>query len=294
MTPLHPTRATADTELLGDPHCRRFIMVLWEMNGGTLTVTPGVADELPGNVRQSEGRHWRSVLRYDAQHSNRRYDEPTYRSIIEATKDAAERWIKEELRGTGAGGLTSATPTMAADELADQIEATMPLKCFRRPDNPNQRTDRRIIAEACAFGYTLLATENLGTIKLEVTNAWLEQEGHVRDPLIVPIHQAASALTAATGKELGALTAALGAALPDRDLGIERDLRIIHTYLARLQNTHARTCATWALDAMEDRNTRGELIQRVRDALPARSRATEARRVVQTRNAACEAGYLGG
>ena len=55
--------ATADIELLGDPYCRRFIMSLWELAGGTIKVTPTVADELVGNVRQSERRHWVSLSR---------------------------------------------------------------------------------------------------------------------------------------------------------------------------------------------------------------------------------------
>ena len=290
---MDPRYATADTELLGDPTCRRFLMSLWEIGGGTLTVTPAVADELPGNVRRSEGRHWRRVLRYDARHRNHRYDDETYRAIIEATKEAAGRWIAAELAGQGAGGLTAAHPSMDTDEHADEIEARIPRECFRRPDNPSQRADRRIVAEAAALGYTLLATENLGTIKHERTNEWLIRHGHTEGPLIVTVGEAARALHHPTGKEEAALNAVLGAALPDHDRGIERDLRAITAFIERLQSGHAQACAVWAADAMEVLERPAALIARMRERLPVRTRRTEANRVARTRQAASAAGYLG-
>ena len=283
-------RATADTEILGDPTCRRFLMALWEIGGSTLVVTPTVADELVGNVRQSERRHWRRVLKYDAAHRNHHYDEATYRQIINAARTAAARWVEEELAGQGAHGLLGAQTSMETDTLAEEISASIPLRCFRRPDHPNQRADRQIIGEAIALGYTLLATENLSTIKREPTNQWLIDNGYAHSAPILKIEDATKAMHPNATAE-AALDAVLGAALPDHDRGIERDLRTITTFIERLTRTHASVCATWANDALEEVEHPAQLIDNARAHLPQRARKTEARRVRATRRAARDAGY---
>ena len=66
-----------------------------------LVVTPTVADELPGNVRMSEGRYWEDVLAYEMQKANQHYDSETFRRIIANTKEAAGEWMRRELRGEG-------------------------------------------------------------------------------------------------------------------------------------------------------------------------------------------------
>lgn len=282
--------ATADTELLGDPYCRRFIMSLWELAGGTIKVTPTVADELVGNVRQSERRHWVNTLTYDARHRNRRYDHATYRRIVNATSDAAGQWIMKELATEGQGGISAADPTLEQALRAIQIAPQIPRRCFRRPDHPNQRADRQIVGEAIALGYTLLATGNLDTVKREPTNAWLTDQGLIDRPLIMTVEDALKELH--PGDERSAsLRAVLGATLPDADRGVERDVRAITTFLNQLTVTHARGCASWALDEWETLDNPAELIEQARDRLPRQSRETELRRVRTTRKAARDAGY---
>ena len=289
---LDARRATADTELLGDPTCRRFLMCLWDRAGATLTVTPTVADELVGNVRQSERRHWERTLRYDATHGNRTYDEQTYHEIIDAARAAAGTWIETELAGRGAGGLVAGRADMHASMRAQELAAQIPRECFRRPEGQSQYSDRLIIAEAVVLGYTLLASENLGTIKHERTNAWLTSQGQTGTDLIVTIADAAKALDTTTSAENSALDAVLGAALPDEDRGIERDLRAVTAFIDRLARGHARRCATWALDALETLEDPATRFETARGRLPHRARATEARRVVETRRAARQAGYV--
>ena len=271
-------RATADTELLGDPTCRCFLMCLWHRAGATLTVTPTVADELVGNVRQSERRHWERTLRYDAEHGNRKYDDTTYHAIIDAARSAAGAWIETELAGRGTGGLVAAQADMHASERAQRLAAAIPRECFRRPEGQSQYADRLIIAEAVVLGYTLLASENLGTIKHELTNGWLMSQGQTDTELIVTIANAAKALETATSAEDIALDAVLGAALPEQDRGIERDLRAVTAFIARLTRGHAAACATWAQDALETLDDPAIRFATARAELPHRARATEARR----------------
>ena len=285
-------RATADTEVLGDPSCRRFVMCLWELAGATLVVTPTVAEELLGNVRASERRHWVRVLRYQAKHTNIRYDESTYRRIIDAASGAAGTWITNELTNTETGGLARADPDIHQDELAETIAAAIPLSCFRRPEQQSQQSDRRIIGEAVALGYTLLATENLGSIKHERTNTWLVEQGHVEEPVIVTLSDAATALAHTSSHEDAALDAVLGAALPNEDTGIERDLRAVTVFIERLSMGHANVCATWAKDGLDSLESAAARIAQARRRLPVRSRASEAKRVAVTREAARQAGYI--
>jgi hypothetical protein len=282
--------ATADTELLGDPYCRRFIMSLWELAGGTIKVTPTVADDLVGNVRQSERRHWVNTLTYDAQHRNRRYDHATYRRIVNATSDAAGQWIMKELSAEEHSGITAADPTLEQAQRAIQIAPQIPRRCFRRPDHPNQRADRQIIGEAIALGYTLLATGNLNTVKREPTNTWLTDQGLIDRPLILTVEDAVKELHPG-GERSASLGAVLGATLPDADRGVERDVYTITTFLNQLTATHARGCASWALDEWEALDNPAELIEQARDQLPRQSRETELRRVRTTRKAARDAGY---
>ena len=290
---LDARRATADTELLGDPTCRRFLMCLWHRAGATLTVTPTVADELVGNVRQSERRHWERTLRYDAEHGNRTYDDATYHAIIDSARAAAGAWIETELAGRGAGGLVGARADMHASARAQALAAAIPRECFRRPEGQSQYADRLIIAEAVVLGYTLLASENLGTIKHERTNAWLRSERQTDTSLIVTIADAAKALDTARSAEDIALDAVLGAALPDEDRGIERDLRAVTAFIGRLARGHAQRCATWAHDALETLKDPATRFATARGELPRQARATEVRRVTETRTAARRAGYIG-
>ena len=269
------------------------MMSLWEMAGGRLVVTPTVADELPGNVRQSEGRYWEDVLSYEIEKKNARYSTDAYQRIIRGTKDAAGRWITAELSGSGGGGITAAELDPETARRARWIELTIPASCFRRPDQANQRRDARIIGEAAALGFTLLATENLGTIKEERTNEWLLDQGFANEPMIMTVAEAAEALHPQSTREAATLQAVLGAALPDTDQGIARDLRAITQFIARLTEGHAKTCAVWATDGLEGVDNPGDLIRSVRARLPMHTRATEASRVAQTRKAAQHAGFGG-
>ena len=286
---MHVNLATADTELLGDPYCRRFLMSLWELAGGSIVVMPTVADELIGNVRQSERRHWVNTLAYDAEHRNHRYDHAVYRHIVNAASTAAGDWIVTEL-GSEGGGLTGADATLEQARRAIQIAPQIPRRCFRRPDHPNQRADRQIIAEAVALGYTLLATGNLNTVKREPTNAWLADQGLVARPLILTIDDAVKELYP-SNERTASLEAVLGATLPETDHGVERDIRAITNFLNRLTATHAQPCATWALDEWETTDNPAGVINRARGRLPTASRETELRRVRTTRRAAKAAGY---
>ena len=289
MTPGVRT-ATADSELLGDSYSRRFLMCLWELAGANLEVTPTVADELVALVRQSERRHWRQRLEYEDTHFNRRYDDDTYRAILEGTRAAAGAWIEAELNGKGEGGLVAARPTMEQDRLAARLARQIPSDCFRRPDHPNQQADRQLIAESIALGWTLLATRNMGIIKKGPTNAWLSKEGHIREPLIVTTEEAVSALY--PDDERGAcLRAVLGASLPETDYGVARDVQAAERFLERLGRTHASRCSIWALDAWEELDASQGTMKRIRANLPQRARATELARMRAVAHAAHDAGY---
>ena len=280
--------ATADTELLADPYCRRFLMSLWELADGAIQVIPTVADRLVGNIRQSERRHWVNTLARDAEQRNRRYDHTIYRRIVNAASDAAGEWIVREFAATDAG-IRAADPTLEQALRALEIAAKIPRQCFRQPDDANQRADRQIIGEAIALGLPLLSSGNLMTVKREPTNAWLTDQGLVDRPLILTVEDAVTALH--PGDERAAsLAAVLGATLPEVDRGVERDTRTITTFLTDLASTHAHRCARWALDEWETLDNPAHLIEQARGGLPRRSRKTELRRVTSTRRAAHHAG----
>ena len=286
-------RATADTGLLGDPSCRRFLMCLWELAGAPLVVMPTVADELVGNVRQSERRHWVGVLRYDARYGNRTYPPETGAAIIEAARQAAGEWIEAELAGRGAGGIASARPGMDEIWEIDTVAQSIPHSCFRRADAENQQADRQIIAEASVLGYTLLATANLGTIRHEAVNDWLIDCGYAETPLVMDLPQAARLFAGTEAVTRLCLNAALAAALPDEDMGLARDLSAVDRFLRRLGSGHAEQCAVWAQDALEELEDPDASFAAARAGLPRRARATEMARVERTRQAAEQSGYVG-
>lgn len=107
LRPIHPALATADTELLGRPTCRRFVSGLWEIAGGQLVVTPTVADELPGNARMSEGRYWEKECAVWARDGLEELEDPgemvrAVRQALPARTRAAEDTRLRETRSAAA------------------------------------------------------------------------------------------------------------------------------------------------------------------------------------------------
>ena len=246
-------RGTAGTELLTGPTCRRFVSALWEIARAQLLLTPTVADELPGKVRTAEGRYWEDVLISESEKGNQHYDGETYGKIITSTKETADAWMRHELRGEGSGAILTATGLDAeATERVREITKRIPRTCFRRPDQVNRKRDGRIVGEAVALRFTLLATQTVGTVDDERTNDWLIDEGYVDAPLITTIAAAARALYPGMTRELAALHAVLGAAMPEDDDGIERNLREVNKFIERLAASDAKECAVWARDGLEE------------------------------------------
>ena len=284
-----PATATADTQLVGDPTCRRFLMSLWELAGGTLTVTPTVATELSGNVRGSEVRRWRRALQ-PARGQNSRYDQATYNRILEAVGDAAVAWVRAELATPG--GITAAPRDPEREAEAARIARAIPRTCFRQQNHDQQRNDRDIIAEAAILGFTVLATENLTSIRHHETNAWLQEEGLSNRPLLVRVDEALAGLAPEQRPQETALAAVLGAALPDTPRGLQEEHTTVRRFIENLKTSHAKRCGVWAADRLETAEDVPELIAVARSRLPVQSRAAEDRRQTQARRAAQQAGYV--
>ncbi|MCY4600816.1 MAG: hypothetical protein OXF27_12965 [Acidobacteria bacterium] len=264
-------------------------MSLWELAGGTLTVTPTVATELSGNVRGSEIRRWRRALA-PARGRNSRYDQATYNRILDAVGDAAVAWVRAELATPG--GITAAPRDPEREAEAARIARAIPAACFRQDYRDRQRNDRDIIAEAAILGFTVLATENLASIRHDETNAWLQEEGLSTRPLLVRVDDALAALAPDQRPQETALAAVLGAALPDTRRGFEEERTTVRRFIDNLKTSHARRCGVWAADRLEIAEDVPGLIARARRRLPAQSRAAEDRRRAETVRAAEQAGYV--
>ena len=251
-------------------------------------MTPTVATELSGNVRGSEIRRWRRALA-PARGQNSRYDQPTYNGILESVGDAAVAWIRSELATPG--GITAAPRDPEREAEAARIARAIPAACFRQEYRDRQRNDRDIIAEAAILGFTVLATENLASIRHEQANAWLQQEGLTERPLLIRVDEALAALAPHQSPQETALTAVLGAALPDTQRSVEEEHTTVARFITNLKRSHARRCGVWASDRLETAANVEELIAGARSRLPVQSRAAENRRRIQTRQAAESAGY---
>ena len=289
---IDPARVTADTQLLADPTPRRFLSSLWELRGSELAVTPTVARELATTVAGAEERHWQAVLQHDLQQGNRRYDDGTYRAILNGTRAAATAWISRELEHPG--GLTAVQRTSGADRRALEIAKAMPTICFAAASEESEENDRRIVGEAAAYGFRLLASENPGSIRHDHVNEWLEAEGHTGGPLIVRLHEAIPVRgRGASSRDETALQAVLGAALPTAAGEPEADRQAIERFVHVLQQGHARQCGLWARTALEAAEDLDKRIQAARAALPRHTRDAEDRRRGATAAAARKAGYGG-
>lgn len=288
-----PARTTADTQLLGDPTCRRFLSSLWELEGHSLSVTPTVARELPGNVRASEERRWQRAIRHDVNRGNQRYDPAAYNAILQATREAAEAWIKEELDKPA--GLVAVQRTVDTDEKAAVLARTIPALCFRSTNEDNEWNDRAIVAEAVVHGFRLQASQNLRSIARDRLNHWLQERNHTDGPLIVNVEEAIPARSRNPGDlETAALRAVMGAALPVTDRGADHDVRALTRFIDVLKIGHAKQCGWWAEDALRASRDIPSVIRAARDNLPMQTRDADARRLRATREAAEGAGYQGG
>lgn len=285
-------RITADTLILSDSTCRRFLSSLWELEGAELRVAPTAARELPGNVRAAEERRWQRILQHDVATGNRRYEPATYNAILRAGRTAAGTWIEEELDRPH--GLVAVPRTVESDRRATDLSRAMPGFCFRSTKTDSERNDRTIVAEAVVHGCTLLASQNLRSIAHERLNDWLQQQGHAEQPLIVEIHEALRARSrSAEDLEETCLQAVMGAALPARDRGVKHDVRVLTRFIDALKLGRAGQCGLWAEDGLKTTRDIAQRIGASREKLPAHARDAEERRLQTTAKAVREAGYQG-
>ena len=242
---IDPAQITADTQLLRNATPRRFLSSLWELQGRALAVTPAVARELANNVGAAAERRWQNLLEHDRRDQNRHYDDVVYRRILEGARDAATAWIREELRQPG--GITEVLRTAEHDQAALAIARAMPAVCFTPTTSENERNDRLIVGEAAAYGFRLLASENLASIRHGHVNSWLERQGHVSGPLVVRLEDAMPARSR-DPRDLddAAFAAVPGAALPGAEGSLERDRQAIERFIDVLKRGHAGACGRWA------------------------------------------------
>lgn len=285
-----PNRITTDTQLLAYSTSRRFLMALWELAGATLTITPTVAEELADTVRHAETRRWQKIINRDYSLRNYRYSEAVFRNILKQTSRAASDWIQEELETPGTAIANAPAPSEAVLE-ADKLSERFPAHCFLRTHGDNHLNDRLIVAQAVTLGYQLIATGNIDSIDHYSTNAWLQENGYTKSPLIVQLADTLPELCNRQNPGDACLAAALGASLPQQDQGPRRDIELLNTFLQTLEKTHATTCARLARLALRQTSDIEHLVRTTRNALPDRTRATEQRRLDTTFTAARQAGY---
>lgn len=289
---IDPAQITADTQLLRSAAPRRFLSSLWELHGRALAVTPTVARGLANSVGAAEERRWQNLLEHDRRDQNRHYDDAVYRRILEGARAAATAWIREELRQPG--GITEVLRTAEHDQAALAIARAMPAICFTPTTSDNERNDRLIVGEAAAYGFRLLASENLASIRHGHVNSWLERQGHVSGPLVVRLEDAMPARSRAP-RDLddAAFTAVLGAALPATEGSLERDRQAIERFIDVLKRGHASACGRWAETALQEEENLPERIRAARAGFPHGTRTAEERRLAVTERAARTAGYQG-
>ena len=266
------------------------MMSLWELSGHTLTITPTVAKELPRVVGRAERERWQKTIHREHDRSDHACPHHVTADILSDTDSTASRWISREIQSP-ATGIAQAPETTDLNNQSMDIALTLPANCFNPSHSDSQFNDRIIISQAIVLGFTLLASENLYSIFHDRLNDWLLQNGYTSTPLIV---RAENILPAFSGNEYPpetALSACLGACLPENDQGLENDLTLVNRYIDVLTRSHASACARLALAALEATRDIRERVATARQNLPHRARATERRRLEATSRAARSAGY---
>ena len=164
-----------DTNLTGVRGVRRFWGTLCEMAKQPLYLTPTASSETLRRVRLEVQRETEKAL--NARRKKGETLNAVYiRRVATATGNAARDALKDMLTQQGSAYLRTARPDAEILALELEIDDSIPEDAFDRT-NDNSVRDRKIVVEAAARGYDILASNNVNSMRRGILEQWAQTTG---------------------------------------------------------------------------------------------------------------------
>ena len=164
-----------DTNLTGVRGVRRFWGTVCEMAAQPLYLTPTASSETLRRVRLEVQRETEKELK--ARRKEGEELNPVYiRRVATATGNAARDALKDMLAQQGSAYLRTPPPDAETLALELEIDDTIPEDAFDRT-NDNSVRDRKIVVEAAARGYDILASNNVNSMRRGILEHWAQTTG---------------------------------------------------------------------------------------------------------------------
>ena len=170
-----PPLITFDTNLTGVWNTRVFWATLCEEIGQPMVLTPTAASETLRRVRLETEREWKKRLRELNREQDTGWSKTAIRRLSTTAAAAARTWFQDEFKKQGAiYALTR--PNSQTIEREEEIDETIDDNAFDLTSD-NGIQDRKIVIEAMARGFDILATNNVNTIDHGMLKDWLKKPG---------------------------------------------------------------------------------------------------------------------
>ena len=167
---------TFDTNLAGIWNTRVFWAALCEDIGQSMVLTSTATAETLRRIRLETEREWTKKLRELNTEENIGWSKVEVRRLATRAAVAARDWFKDEVRRQGAIYATAPRLTATTEALEAEIEESIEDTAFDLTTDNGVR-DRKIVVEAMARGYDILASSNIESIDHAMLRHWLKTVG---------------------------------------------------------------------------------------------------------------------
>ena len=167
---------TFDTNLTGVWNTRVFWGTLCEEIGQQLVMTPTATSETLRRVRLETEREWKKKLAQINREQSMGWSKVEIRRLATTAAQAARNWLRDECRKQGAIYAQAHRHNEQGEELEAEIDDLIDDAAFDLTSDNGIR-DRKIVIEAMARGYDILASNNANTIDHGMLREWIAKGG---------------------------------------------------------------------------------------------------------------------
>lgn len=167
-----PLAITFDTNIPALPAIRAFWATLCEDAGQQMTLVPTAATELLRRVRLETEREWAKRLKAINAEQRIGWTKVEVRRLSTTASNATRDWLREEMGRQGAIYAVTKRASPIVEETEAELEDILPEDIFDMLTDNGIR-DRKIVVEALARGFSILASNNIDSIDHELLKEWI-------------------------------------------------------------------------------------------------------------------------
>ena len=169
-------RITFDTNMASVWFTRVFWGTICEDIGQTLVLTPTATSETLRRIVMETEREWTKRLKAINAEEGHRWTKVQIRRLATTAAQASRDHFAQEMHKQGAIYAASPRPTPTVEALEAEIDDKIVDDAFDLK-NDNGLRDRKIVIEALARGFDIIASNNINSIEHEILEDWIEDRG---------------------------------------------------------------------------------------------------------------------